>query len=291
MFSACPSCSNLCPACYHRDCVPRARRIWDRCTSSTYGVKFCSIVIMLKCAFIALTGRGVTSILQAIVGLIFAIEGFWGAVRFDRPSIKRFLIFIVCDFATGLTFSILNLETVNSYCSTADPSDNATCVTTATLYAYILLSLSVGVLPVFFIISTLFYLQLLAVHESQLERGKLSSKLSSFPFLSRVPSDYDDDDDEIGVGGVGGIGGTGVGGIGGGGTGMGGGGYIGTLIKGDVDEEKQQQVRMELAHIRGDEAEVKEMIRDNRSIRAAAEYSNNSSYNHSINRTEMKEKG
>lgn len=125
---------------------------------------------MLMCAFIAITGRGVVSILIAIVGVIFAIEGFWGAVRFDRAAIKRFLIYLCCECAIGLTFGILNLNTVGQYCATAvDEDEKNQCETTAQMYAYILISLSVGLIPILFTISTLFYLKLLSVHRSQMD--------------------------------------------------------------------------------------------------------------------------
>ena len=251
-------CPPSCPSCS----VPLIRRAWDRCTSSTYGVKFSCIVIMLECAFIALTGRGVISILQAIVGVIFAIEGFWGAVRFDRPSIKRFLIFLVCDFLAGIAIAILDLETVDAYCDTADSSsDESNCRTKYHVYAIVLLCINAASIPVFFFITTLFYLKLLSVHQAQRERGLHPGS--------------------TGFGGVGGAaGGSAVwpaghrsragkyGGIGfhyAEGDLLGADeeeeeeGYAGTLVQGDVDQAKQVQVRAELAVMRGDEEEISDL--------------------------------
>ena len=164
-WSCCPSC---CPSCS----FPSTRRYWDRCISSTLGVKFCSVLIMLECAYIAITGRGVISILQAVVGVIFSIEGYWGAVRFDRPSIKRFLIFLLCFFAAGIVVGIIDTTTITEYCSTASSgSDQSNCTTTYRLYAIVLIIITAATLPIFFLITTLFYLKLLSVHSAQHRRG------------------------------------------------------------------------------------------------------------------------
>ena len=127
---------------------------------------------MFECAYIAITGRGVISILQAIVGVIFSIEGYWGAVRFDRPSIKRFLIFLLCFFAAGIVVGIIDWTTITEYCSTAsNSSDQDNCTHTYRLYAIVLIIITAATLPVFFLISTLFYLKLLTVHSAQRRRG------------------------------------------------------------------------------------------------------------------------
>ena len=223
------------------------RRYWDRCTSSTYGVKFCSIVVLLECAYIALTGRGVISILQAIIGVIFAVEGFWGAVRFDRPSIKRYLIFLVCDFAVGIVVGILDLATVNEYCSTAaDQGSVDDCTDTYHLYAYILIGLKAVTVPCFFLVSTLFYLKLLTVQRAQRERlgtaatrraamQRRAGKAASDPLYwhGELMAEEEGDDEE--------------------------GNYPGTLIQGDHDERKQTQVRTELALKRGDSEELQQL--------------------------------
>ena len=99
----------------------------------------------LKCSFVALTGRGVISLIQAVAGVIFSIEGFWGAVKFDAPTTKRFLIFLVCYFFVSVTIAIINLETLDAYCSTAtSESDRQSCFDTARLYSYLLLGVTLG---------------------------------------------------------------------------------------------------------------------------------------------------
>ena len=250
-----PSPPSRCPSCpSYRSCGPLSRRYWDRCTSSTYGVKFCSIVIMLECAYIALTGRGVISILQAIVGVIFSVEGFWGAVRFDRPSIRRFLLFLFFDFLTGIAVGILDLETVTEYCQTADDQTSVNdCHTTYSLYAYILIGVKAVTVPLFFIVTTLFYLKLLSVHQAQRERlgtaaarrglqrrGMMAGEkgggmMEGDPqyWQGELLAEEEGDDEEEG--------------------------YPGTLIQGDHDEGKQVQVRTELAMQRGDREELSQL--------------------------------
>jgi hypothetical protein len=222
-------------------------------------VKFSCIVIMLECAFIALTGRGVISILQAIFGVIFAIEGFWGAVRFDRPSIKRFLIFLVCDWLCGIAIAILDLETVDAYCDTADSSsDESSCRTKYHSYAIVLLCLNAASIPVFFFITTLFYLKLLSVHQAQRQRGLHAGAAGAggaggavwpaghrpamgkdggvgFHYAEGDLLGSDEEEEEEG--------------------------YAGTIIQRDVDRAKQEQIRAELAVMRGDEEEISEMER------------------------------
>lgn len=104
-----------------------------------------SVFLQLKCSFVALTGRGVISLIQAVAGVIFSIEGFWGAVKFDAPTTKRFLIFLVVYFFVSITIAIINLETLNDYCSTAvSESDAQSCFDTARLYSYLLLGVTLG---------------------------------------------------------------------------------------------------------------------------------------------------
>jgi len=118
---------------------------------------------MFKCAFVALTGRGVVSIIQAIVGVIFSIEGFWGAVKFDAATVRRFLAFVVVYFVVSVTVSIVNLRTIDTYCSTAfDEEDRMTCEDTALTYSYVLLGASLGLVPLIFGVSVVFYLSIQA---------------------------------------------------------------------------------------------------------------------------------
>ena len=83
--------------------------------------------------------------IQAIGGVIFSIEGFWGAVKYDPPTIKRFLIFLICYFLVSTAIAVINLETLHAYCSTAvNDDDEASCLRTAKLYSYLLLGVTLG---------------------------------------------------------------------------------------------------------------------------------------------------
>jgi hypothetical protein len=108
-----------------------------------------------------LTGRGVVSIIQAIVGLIFSIEGFWGAVKYDSATVKRFLAFLVGYFFVSVGISIIDIQTIHDYCSTAvDDADKKKCTDTATIYSYLLLGTSLGVVPAVFAVTVVFYLSI-----------------------------------------------------------------------------------------------------------------------------------
>ena len=207
---------------------------------------------MLECAYIAITGRGVISILQAIVGVIFSIEGYWGAVRFDRPSIKRFLIFLLCFFTAGIVVGIIDTTTITEYCSTADnSSDQNNCTNTYRLYAIVLIIITASTLPIFFLITSLFYLKLLSVHSAQRRRGHhtvaaagTAQRVGGAGLQGYYVGDEDDDllywegqmfdsDDEEEVA------------------------YAGR----ELDEAKADQVKAELAVQRGDKEELRMLER------------------------------
>lgn len=106
------------------------------------------IGLLAFCAFVCFTGRGVVSIVQGVVGVIFAVEGFWACVKCDLPAVRKFLTFIPIYTAICIAVSIANLFTVDTYCSSAiTASDSDTCHDQATLYAYVTLGLSLGALP------------------------------------------------------------------------------------------------------------------------------------------------
>jgi len=142
------------------------RREWERLRvkfhlHNNFTIRTCCVVLMLKCAFVALTGRGVVSIIQAIVGVIFSIEGFWGAVKYDAATVKRFLVFLVGYFFVSLGISIIDIQTITDYCSTAlDDQDHDTCLHQSTIYSYTLLAASIVVVPGIFALGVVFYLSI-----------------------------------------------------------------------------------------------------------------------------------
>ena len=108
-----------------------------------------------------MTGRGVVSLIQAIGGVIFCIEGFWGAVKFDAATVKRFLAFLVGYFFVSVGISVIDIQTISDYCSTAvDDADKSKCLDTATLYSYLLLGFSLALVPAIFAVTVVFYLSI-----------------------------------------------------------------------------------------------------------------------------------
>lgn len=141
-------------------------RLWSRCLSSTIGVKFSCICLMILCIFISLTGRGVVSIIQSIIGIIFAIEGFWGAVKHSSDTLRKFLLFLVVYFFLSVAISIFDIQTLSSYCSSADTIEQeATCKQQTRIYSYITLCVSCGLVPFIFVLSLVFYLRLLKMEQ------------------------------------------------------------------------------------------------------------------------------
>jgi len=140
-------------------CYPCSiRRLW----LSNFPVKFSACLLMLLCGFIALTGRGVVSIIQSIIGIIFAIEGFWGCVKYSKETLKKYLIFLILYFIITITISIIDLETLSEYCSSAETQEQEqTCLTTTKLYSDITLAISATAVPIIFLITLIFYLRLL----------------------------------------------------------------------------------------------------------------------------------
>ena len=57
----------------------------------------------------ALTGRGLFGLLQGVIGIIFSIEGFYGAEKFDRQTLRRVWhrnLHITRAITITITFSI-----------------------------------------------------------------------------------------------------------------------------------------------------------------------------------------
>jgi len=104
---------------------------------------------MIESAFLMFTGRGVIAILQGIIGLIYFIEGFWAAVKGDAREMKKFIVFIGFFSITSIAMSIINLETIDYYCSTAIADVYAKCEYGAKAYGYIQLIVGVFGAPVF----------------------------------------------------------------------------------------------------------------------------------------------
>lgn len=153
---------------------------------NNWTIRCCCVLLMIKCAFVALTGRGVVSIIQAIVGVIFSIEGFWGAVKFDAATLKRFLIFLVGYFFVSVGIAVIDIQTLDAYCATAiDPGDLRKCEEQTRLYAYLLLAASLFVVPLIFSVGVIFYLNI-PVDGSGRRRNPNSSALEVYEMTDIV---------------------------------------------------------------------------------------------------------
>lgn len=108
--------------------------------------------------------------------MIFGIEGFWGAVNHDRLATRRFLIFLVVFFAVSLIIAIVDVETVEQYCSTAESADDESyCRSTATLYGYLMLGAALILVPIYFALSVFFYIHLIAENEVRLRKKRMNN--------------------------------------------------------------------------------------------------------------------
>ena len=153
---------------------------------NNWTIRCCCVLLMIKCAFVALTGRGVVSIIQAIVGVIFSIEGFWGAVKFDAATLKRFLIFLVGYFFVSVGIAVIDIQTLDAYCATAvDQTDLKKCEDQTQLYAYLLLAASLFVVPLIFSVGVIFYLAI-PVDGSGRRRNPNSSALEVYEMTDIV---------------------------------------------------------------------------------------------------------
>ncbi len=56
---------------------------------SQLSVKIICVLLLIGCALITITGRGILAIVQGILGIMFAVEGFWGAVQQDLPIVRK----------------------------------------------------------------------------------------------------------------------------------------------------------------------------------------------------------
>jgi len=104
--------------------------------------------MMISSGLIALTGRGLLSILQGIFGVIFAVEGLTGFTTLRLDVVKRFRVFLFLFLIASVCIGVLNLATIDQYCETAE--DQERCQNQAYLAAYILLAIGLPALVIFF---------------------------------------------------------------------------------------------------------------------------------------------
>jgi len=106
------------------------------------------VVMMVSSGLITLTGRGLLSVLQGVLGIIFAVEGISGFTTRKLDVVKRFRVLLVLYLIFTICIGILNLATINQYCSTAE--DKMRCDEQSRIFAYILLGIGLPTLILFF---------------------------------------------------------------------------------------------------------------------------------------------
>jgi hypothetical protein len=122
-------------------------------------IKAICVVLMGSSGLICVVGHGAISILLGVTGVVFAIEGFWGAVKYDVVALQRFLRFLGVFILISLCVGIISLRTIGEYCVTAAAIDVESCESTARFYGW---SLIVGgglVIVPGFAVTTFFFVR------------------------------------------------------------------------------------------------------------------------------------
>jgi len=108
------------------------------------------MIMMIASGLIAITGRGLLSVLQGVFGIIFAIEGLTGFTTLRLDVVKRFRVMLFFYLCATVAIGIVNLLTIDQYCGNAEADEVESCKTQAQISAYILLGIVPPTLVVFF---------------------------------------------------------------------------------------------------------------------------------------------
>ncbi|GAB5362885.1 hypothetical protein AAMO2058_000836900 [Amorphochlora amoebiformis] len=152
-FFWCERCrSDNFDACCDR-CEETGFSQWISCCPETTRDKaywfqvFCVIMLIASC-LITLTGRGLLSVIQGVLGMIFAVEGLTGFTTLRLDVVKRFRVLLFLYLVASICIGIINLLSIDQYCETAE--DINRCRTQAEISAYILLGVGLPTLVLFF---------------------------------------------------------------------------------------------------------------------------------------------
>lgn len=107
------------------------------------GLKFICMMCVLGSATTLLFGRGVVAIAQGVVGILFGLEGYYGARKFNRSAVALFLAFLLANIVASVAIGLMTLNNLHSSCET-DRSP-AACQATFRMYGMIMLTGSPGV--------------------------------------------------------------------------------------------------------------------------------------------------
>mmetsp|Transcript_24473 Transcript_24473/g.45782 ORF Transcript_24473/g.45782 Transcript_24473/m.45782 type:complete len:329 (-) Transcript_24473:208-1194(-) len=170
MFKSCERCRSkyfdtCCDKCDNCRCCERCKckccdkleccEDWNFCCPNTtqqtgrWFQLFC-MIMMIASGLIAITGRGLLSVLQGVFGIIFAIEGLTGFTTLRLDVVKRFRVMLFFYLCATIAIGIVNLLTIEQYCGNAEEKERESCETQAQISAYILLGIVPPTLVVFF---------------------------------------------------------------------------------------------------------------------------------------------
>lgn len=146
---------------------------------STLAVKIVCCFLGISAALSMFSGRGIIALLQGIVSITFAVEGFWGAVQYNVVMLRRLFYFFVFLFVSSIVISVFNLILVDDYCQTALEEDLEDCTNSARVFA--LTSLVFGTVfgPLYIITVSIFYRKIMNVLSSSDGTIRDTSVLSS----------------------------------------------------------------------------------------------------------------
>ncbi|GAB5360630.1 hypothetical protein AAMO2058_000643500 [Amorphochlora amoebiformis] len=94
---------------------------------------FCVFLILIGIS-VSLTGRGLLSVLQGIIGMLFGVEGLTAFTTKNLKLIRRFSVLLFLFLLVTAVIGTFNLLTVDQFCRTAENDER--CQEQARLNAY-----------------------------------------------------------------------------------------------------------------------------------------------------------
>eukprot|EP00808_Paulinella_micropora_P004357 g61064.t1 len=113
------------------------------CLSLETTLKALCVFGMTCSAIIMMTGRGIISILQGIIGVMYFLEGFWAVVKEDADMLFRTVVFLIVFGCVGIFVTVMNYITRQQYCATAQASEMDECINLSKLTSYLQLCFAI----------------------------------------------------------------------------------------------------------------------------------------------------
>ena len=79
-------------------------------------IKIMFIFLLLGSCILLFYGRGSIGVIQGFIGILFSIEGYYGALEYNYKSIKRVIIFLFISTIVCLLIGIYSQTTNGNYC-------------------------------------------------------------------------------------------------------------------------------------------------------------------------------